>query len=65
MEHRSEAVELVLNHNKLTQSTRIVELLLEGKTAKMISGILKVSLPQVYRVKGKYVTTTKPVEKKV
>lgn len=53
--NREKALGLILGHNRLTQSVKIVELLLEGNTPKSISQLLKVSLPQIYKVRGKYI----------
>lgn len=55
LSNKDKAAELVLNHNRLMQSVSIVELLLEGLAPKDIRNQLGVSLPQVYRVRSKYI----------
>jgi len=58
MNNRERALELVLCHNRLKRSVKIIELSLDGLTPKEISKILEVSLPQISKVKGKYLTPT-------
>lgn len=55
MDNINKAIKLVLEHNRLLKSTEIVSLLLEGLTPKEVCEVLKVSLPQVYRIRSKYI----------
>lgn len=55
VENKKKAIELVVEHNNLGQSIKIIFLLLEGKSPKEISEMLGVSQPQISRVKKKYI----------
>lgn len=52
--HKNKAVNIVLAHNRLQQTVKVVELLLEGKTQKDIVTSLGVTQAWVSKVNKKY-----------
>ncbi len=52
---KSKAVDLVITHNKLDQTVRIVELLLSGLSMKQVSKEVGVTYQWVYLTNKKYI----------